>query len=76
MNTPAVAVPFGTYRSETTEVVPADYINEVDGRKIYEIADGNDGWMRISPDSHNDYVTRVDAKHAGRAKPLIRLVKA
>jgi hypothetical protein len=76
VNTPAVAVPFGTYRSETTEVVPADYINEVDGRKIYEIADGNGDWMRISPDSHNDYVARVDARHAGRVKPLIRFVKA
>lgn len=76
VNTPAVAVPFGTYRSETTEVVPADYIDEVDGFKIYEIADGNNGWMRISPDSHNDYVGRVDARHAGRVKPLIRFVKA
>lgn len=76
VNTPAVAVPLGTYRSETTEVVPADYINEVDGFKIYEIADGSGGWMRISPDSHNDYVARVDARHAGRVKPLIRFVKA
>jgi hypothetical protein len=76
VNTPAVAVPFGTYRSETTEVVPADYIKEVNGFKIYEIADGNGGWMRISPDSHNDYVARVDAMHAGRVKPLVRFVKA
>jgi hypothetical protein len=76
VNTPAVAVPFGTYRSETTEVVPADYISEVDGFKIYEIADGNGGWMRISPDSHNDYVARIDARHSGRVKPLIRFVKA
>lgn len=76
VNTPAVAVPFGTYRSETTEVVPADYTNKVGGFKIYEIADGNGGWMRISPDSHNDYVARVDARHAGRVKPLIRFVKA
>lgn len=76
VNTPAVAVPFGTFRSETTEVVPADYINEVGGLKIYEIADGDGGWRRISPDSHNDYVARVDNKHAGRVKPLIRFVKA
>ncbi|MBL8267739.1 SMODS domain-containing nucleotidyltransferase, partial [Steroidobacter sp.] len=76
VNTPAVGVPFGTYRSETTEVVPADYIAEIDGFKIYEIADGNGDWMRISPDSHNDYVARVDEKHSGVVKPLIRFVKA
>lgn len=76
VNTPAIAVPFGTYRSESTEVVPADYIGETKGFKVYEIADGNGGWMRISPDSHNDYVARVDRQHGGRVKPLIRFVKA
>lgn len=76
VNSPAVAVPFGTYRSETTEVVPADYIQEINGHKIYEIADGNGDWMRISPDSHNAYVARIDARHSGRVKPLIRFVKA
>lgn len=76
VNNPAVAVPFGIYMSEHTEVVPADYIEEIDGFKIYEIADGSGGWMRISPDSHNDYVARVDRKHSGRVKPLIRFVKA
>ena len=76
VNTPAVAVPFGTYRSETTEVVPADYLGEANGFKVYEIADGGGGWMRISPDSHNDYVARIDRLHAGRVKPLIRFIKA
>jgi Second Messenger Oligonucleotide or Dinucleotide Synthetase domain len=76
INSPAVAVPFGKYRSEDTEVVPADYIEEVSGFKVYEIADGNGGWMRISPDSHNAYVARVDAALSGRVKPLIRYVKA
>ena len=75
IDTPAVTVPFGTYRSESTEIVPADYIQE-DGFKIYEIADGNGGWMRISPDAHNAYVSKVDQKHNGKVKPLIRLVKA
>lgn len=76
VSTPAVAVPFGTYRSESTEVVPADYVGEANGYKVYEIADGNGGWMRISPDSHNDYVARVDQRLSGRVKPLIRLIKA
>jgi hypothetical protein len=76
VNSPAIAVPFGTYKSESTEVVLADYVGEVNGFKVYEIADGSGGWMRISPDSHNDYVARVDRKLGGRVKPLIRFVKA
>lgn len=76
VNTPAVAVPFGTYRSESTEVVPADYIGDTNGHKVYEIADGCGGWMRISPDSHNDYVARVDKRLGGKVKPLIRFIKA
>ncbi|WP_066260692.1 SMODS domain-containing nucleotidyltransferase [Hydrogenophaga flava] len=76
VNTPAVAVPFGTYRSESTEVVPADYIGESNGHKVYEIADGGGGWMRISPDSHNDYVARIDRRLDGKVKPLIRFIKA
>ena len=76
VNSPAISVPFGTYRSETTEVVPADFIHVSNGYKVYEIADGEGGWMRVSPDSHNDYVARVDAKHFGHVKPLIRFVKA
>ena len=76
INSPAVAVPFGKYRSEDTEVVPADYIDGAAGAKVYEIADGSGGWMRISPDLHNAYVARVDAALSGRVKPLIRYVKA
>lgn len=73
---PAVAVPFGKYKSEDTEVVPADYVEELNGFKVYEIADGSGGWMRISPDAHNAYVAQVDAALSGRVKPLIRFVKA
>ncbi|MEB7861492.1 hypothetical protein NGK12_13075 [Raoultella ornithinolytica] len=73
---PAVVCPFGTYRSEDTEVVVADYIHENNGFKVYEIADGNDAWMRISPDAHNTYVREVDHKHGGKVKKLIRFIKA
>lgn len=76
VNTPAVAVPFGTRRSETTEVVPADLVGEAYGFKVYEIADGEGGWMRVSPDAHNAYVAAVDERHGGRAKALIRYIKA
>lgn len=76
ISTPAVVCPFGTYKSEDTEVVVADYIKEESGFKVYEIADGNDGWMEVSPDAHNYYVAEVDKKHGGRVKRLIRFIKA
>jgi hypothetical protein len=76
VSSPAVVCPFGTKRSETTEVVIADYIRDVNGFKVYEIADGSDGWMEVSPDAHNHYVAVVDKKHNGKVKPLIRFIKA
>lgn len=76
VSTPAVVCPFGTYKSEDTEVVVADYIREENGFKVYEIADGNNGWMEVSPDAHNCYVSTVDKKHGGKVKPLIRFIKA
>jgi hypothetical protein len=76
VSTPAVVCPFGTYKSEDTEVVVAYYKMEKDGFKVYEIADGNNGWMEVSPDAHNDYVAKVDKKHGGKVKPLIRFIKA
>ena len=76
ISTPAVVCPFGTYKSEDTEVVVADYIREDSGFKVYEIADGNDGWMEVSPDAHNGYVAAVDKKHGGKVKPLVRFIKA
>lgn len=73
---PTVVCPFGQYKSQHTEIVVADYIKEENGYKIYEIADGNGGWMRICPDAHNAYVDAVDKKHGGKVKPLIRFIKA
>lgn len=73
---PAVVVPFGTKKSETTEVVPADYLKEEDGYYVYDIADCKGGWMRASPDGHKAYVSAIDGKLAGKVKPLIRFIKA
>lgn len=76
VSAPAVVCPFGTYKSEDTEIVVAKYIREENGFKVYEIADCNGGWMEVSPDAHNDYVAEVDKKHGGKVKPLIRFIKA
>lgn len=76
VNSPAVLVPFGEKKSEDTEIVVADYIKESNGYKVYEIADGNDAWMEVSPDAHNAYVDYVDKQRGGKVKPLIRFIKA
>lgn len=73
---PAVCVPFGTYAKETTEVVPADYVDKKNGFIIYEIPDCSDAWMRASPDAHNAYVREVDQNLNGKVKPLVRFIKA
>jgi hypothetical protein len=76
VNCPAVVVPFGSKKSETTEIVPADYLKEDSGFKVYDIPDCSGGWMRASPDAHNAYVRSVDIKLGGKVKPLIRFIKA
>lgn len=76
VNCPAVVVPFGSASSEITEIVPADYLRDSDGYKIYDIADCANGWMNASPDAHNAYVRYVDNKLGGKVKPLIRFIKA
>src|SRR5258708_15318562 len=77
IDTPAVLVPFGRDASESTEVVPADYIEtNKDGHFIYEIADRAGGWMKTSPDAHNAYVAKINEKIGGKVKPLIRFLKA
>lgn len=76
VNCPAIAVPLGATAAENTEIVPADYIKDSNGYKIYDIADCAGGWKRASPDAHNDYVRSVDSKLSAKAKPLIRFIKA
>ena len=73
---PAVVVPFGTKKSETTEIVPADYVNDKNGHYVYDIPDCNGGWMKASPDAHNAYVADINDKLGGKVKPLIRFIKA
>lgn len=73
---PAVVLPFGTRKSEITEIVPAYHVGESNGFKVYGIADCAGGWMKASPDAHNAYVRAVDEKLGGKVKPLIRFLKA
>ncbi len=77
IRTPAVKVCFGTDASESTEIVPAKFIKiDKDGNHIYKIPDSDGGWMRSSPDAHNNYVYEVDKRLDSKVKPLVRLLKA
>ena len=74
---PAVRVRFGADASDSTEIVPAEFIQRDNGGNlIYEIADGAGGWLRSSPDAHNNYVDEVDRKLGGKVKPLVSVLKA
>ena len=76
IKSPAVFVPFGTTRSESTEVVPAYFVGRANGYAAYEIPDGAGGWMVTSPEAHNAYVAAVDATLGSEVRPLVRFVKA
>lgn len=73
---PAVVVPFGINRKETTEVTPADFVKSSGGHSVYDIPDCNGGWMKSSPDAHNSYVRGIDQSLSNKVKPLVRFIKA
>lgn len=73
---PAVVCPFGDSPAETTEIVPADYVGERGRFSVYDIADCSGGWMKASPDAHNEYVREIDNRLGNKVKPLIRFIKA
>lgn len=75
VDAPAVIVPFGFDASETTEVIPARLVYS-GGPFVYHIADGSGGWRRSSPEAQNDYIRSVSEKVGGKAKPLVRFLKA
>lgn len=76
VNAPAVRVPFGTGANEVHEITPAHYIEDKNGLKVYGIPDRSGGWMRSSPDTHNEYVRKINEERGLKAKPLIRFIKA
>ena len=75
-NCPSVVVPFGTDRSETTEVTPSYYANNASGHPVYGIPDCADKWMYSSPDAHNEYVRMQEIRLNNKVKPLVRFLKA
>ncbi len=73
---PAVVVPFGSNRSETTEIVPADFIRREHDCSTYEIPNGYGGWMLSSPELSKLNIDVIDRQLNNKVKPLIRFIKA
>jgi len=76
VDSPAVVIDFGDVASETTEIIPADYLKTEKGVNIYDIPDNSDSWMESSPKANNDYVTKINSDLSFKVKPLIRFIKA
>lgn len=75
VDSPAVAVQFGTEDWERHEITPVDALGSGGGYNIYDMPNRHGGWMRSSPMSLNDYVNRQNDRLSKKAKQLIRLVK-
>jgi hypothetical protein len=77
VDSPAVVLDFGSGTWDTAEVIPAYFVEKTGkGKNVYDIPNGNSGWMRSSPSTHNSYVTRHNNRLNKKLKPLIRFVKA
>lgn len=76
VDSPAVVCPFGTFKAESTEIVPAIFFKTENAYDIYNIPDGSGGWMPASPLAHNSYVTSVNIQLSGKVKKIIRFIKA
>lgn len=51
-------------------------MRDENGKSVYDIADGNGGWMKASPSIHNAYVRDINSNLSNKVKPLIRYIKA
>lgn len=76
VDSPAVVLDFGSTDWDTAEVIPADYINQKDGKNVYDIPNGSGDWMKSSPSLHNSFVISENDRLSKKLKPLIRFLKA
>jgi hypothetical protein len=77
VDSPAIVVPFGSSPAEKHEIIPAHFIGLSSAQhNLYGIPDRVGGWTRASPDATAAWVNAVDKKLGGKAKALIRLMKA
>jgi hypothetical protein len=75
VDSPAVAVQFGTAKWERHEITPAYFVRATDGFNVYGIPDRYSGWMNSSPTGLNSYTNVQNERLSKKAKQLVRLVK-
>jgi hypothetical protein len=76
IDAPAVVIPFGSQRSERHEIIPAHDIQRIGVHDMFGIPDRHGGWMKSSPDASAATIDRQNFNLGGKAKNLIRLLKA
>lgn len=75
VDSPAVAVQFGTEKWERHEITPVELLSVSNGYNVYDMPDRYGGWMKSSPMALNAYVNKQNDRLSKKAKHLIRLVK-
>ncbi len=75
VDSPAVAVQFGTEKWERHEITPADYVGQTNGFNVYDMPDRYGDWMQSSPLGLNSYTNKQNDRLGKKAKQLVRLVK-
>jgi len=74
---PAVVVEFADGR-DGVDVVPAVYVGPTgkDGYPVFDIPDGEGGWLRTSPQRHSKYILTENLRSRGKLVGVSRLLKA
>lgn len=60
------------------DIVPAFYDGpavNLNNYPVYQIPDGEGGWMQTSPEAHNRYIIEADQRSGGKLKGVVRLIK-
>lgn len=75
VDSPAVAVQFGTEKWERHEITPVDFLRQSNGYNVYDMPNRYGDWMSSSPSAMNAHVNAHNDRLSKKAKQLIRLVK-
>lgn len=75
VDSPAVAVQFGSEGWERHEITPVDLLFHTGRYNVYDMPNRYGDWMKSSPLGLNAYVNAENDRLNKKAKPLIRLIK-
>ena len=73
---PAVSISFVANGLFKHEIIPAYYVDSVNGNRVFKISDREGGWMKSSPTGHGAWVNGQNNRLDSKLKKLIRLMKA